>query len=129
KYYKELTDADVSNEYIDTISAEFKEIREEAEMTAEGLMGEIKEASYQGMDEVLQIQKEFDVESTHFVKPGVGETTRVLLRRVPWKILMKDPKSPFVRHILMLAEERNVEVIHYPNMSYTCCGLIKKAGN
>jgi len=41
---------------------------------------------------------------------------------------MRDPKSPYVRHIVMLARERNVEIIHYPDMSYTCCGLIKKTG-
>jgi hypothetical protein len=78
------------------------------------------------MEEVLKIQQEFEIENSHLVKPGVGETTRVLLRRVPWKILMRDPSSPYVKHILMLAKERGVEVIHYPNMHYSCCGLIKK---
>ena len=61
-----------------------------------------------------RIQAEFGIESTNYIKPGVGETTRVLLRRVPWKILMRDPSSPFVKHILMLAEEKGVEVVAYP---------------
>jgi hypothetical protein len=78
-----------------------------------------------GMEDVKRIQTEFGIESTHYIKPGVGETTRVLLRRVPWKILMRDPASPFVQHILMLAEEKGVEVVPYPNLKYLCCGLIK----
>jgi hypothetical protein len=78
-----------------------------------------------GMEDVKRIQSEFEIESTHYIKPGVGETTRVLLRRIPWKILMRDPSSPFVKHILMLAEEKGVEVVPYPNLKYLCCGLIK----
>lgn len=128
KYYKELLDADVSNDYLEVITNEFPDIRNQAAEEAEKLMGKKDQATFQGMEEVLQIKAEFDIDSAHFIKPGVGETTRVLLRRVPWKILMKDPDSPYVRHILMLAKERNVEVVHYPDMSYTCCGLIKKAG-
>ncbi|MFO1444718.1 cysteine protease StiP family protein [Bacillus sp. Bva_UNVM-123] len=129
KYYKELIEADVSNEYLDVITGEFFAIRDEACKEAEYLLKNHKIASFQGMKEVQKIAAEFDIDCTHYVKPGVGETTRVLLRRVPWKILMKDPKSRYVEHIIMLARERNVEVVHYPNMSYTCCGLIKKVGN
>lgn len=128
KYYKELIDVDVSKEYLDVITEELPIIREEALYAAEQLLIKRKEATFQGMKEVQEMANEFEINSTHYVKPGVGETTRVLLRRVPWKILMKDQTSPYVRHILMLAEERNVEIIHYPNMNYTCCGLIKKVG-
>lgn len=127
KYYKELESADVSNEYLSVIEDEFQAIKQEAAETAAPLMAKKGDATFQGMEEVRKIKEEFDIESVNFVKPGVGETTRVLLRRLPWKILMKDPESPYVRHIAMLAKERNVEIIHYPNMSYTCCGLIKKA--
>jgi len=59
------------------------------------------------------------------VKPGVGETTRVLLRRIPWKILVKSIEHPDIKHILMLAEDRGVPVEEYPGMNYSCCGLIK----
>ena len=126
KYYKELESQDVSNDYINLISKEFCFIFEEASKLAKEIMAEENEANFQGMEEVLKIQQEFEIENSHLVKPGVGETTRVLLRRVPWKILMRDPSSPYVKHILMLAKERGVEVIHYPNMHYSCCGLIKK---
>ncbi|MDQ0272017.1 cysteine protease StiP family protein [Cytobacillus purgationiresistens] len=128
KFYKELMDADVSNEYLDIVSALFPQIEADAERTAVKLMDHVQEVSFKGMDEAKRIQKEFMIESSHFVKPGVGETTRVLLRRVPWKILMKEKDSPYVRHILALAKERGVEIEYYPNMSYTCCGLIKKVG-
>ncbi|HWJ77924.1 MAG TPA: cysteine protease StiP family protein [Niallia sp.] len=127
KFYKELLPFDLSNEYLDVITKELQQIH--SERVKKEVVENIKEnemVDFRGMKEVERIQREFQIESTHYVKPGVGETTRVLLRRVPWKILMKDPQSPFVEHIVMLAKERGVEIIEYPNMSYTCCGLIKR---
>jgi len=128
KFYKELIPFDVSNAYLEEITAEFSSLFFQEIENAISDNKKQQKISFKGMEEVLKIQEEFSIESTHYVKPGVGETTRVLLRRVPWKILMKDPFSPYVKHIVMLAKERNIEIIHYPNMSYTCCGLIKKVG-
>ncbi|SFB25871.1 MULTISPECIES: cysteine protease StiP family protein [unclassified Bacillus (in: firmicutes)] len=125
KYYHNLTDIDVSNEYIDLITNEFQGIFEEAEGQASEFFNSEITTGFQGMEDVKRIQTEFHIDNTHFIKPGVGETTRVLLRRVPEKILMRDPNSPYVKHILMLAHEKGVEVVPYQNMSYHCCGIIK----
>jgi hypothetical protein len=125
KYYRNLLPSDVSNEYIEMIAAEFPEVEQEAEVTALQLAADEIDTEFLGMADVKRIQAEFEIDSTNYIKPGVGETTRVLLRRVPWKILMRDPSSPFVKHILMLAKEKGVEVVPYPNMNYLCMGLIK----
>lgn len=125
KYYQELIPIDVSNEYIDLISKEFGNISKEAAEGARKMVLERIETGFLGMEDVKRIQTEFGIENPNYIKPGVGETTRVLLRRVPWKILMRDPSSPFVKHILMLAEEKGVEIVSYPNLKYLCCGLIK----
>ena len=62
------------------------------------------------------------------MKPGIGETTRVLLRRVPWKVLVdeKHEKDAALAHIIRLAEEKQVPVERYPLRHYRACGLIKK---
>lgn len=125
KFYRELLPVDLSNEFIQLISNEFSLIYNEAAALAAQKVQEEIETGFLGMKDVKKIQAEFSIESTHYIKPGVGETTRVLLRRVPWKILMRDASSPFVKHILMLAEEKGVEVVEYPNLRYLCCGLIK----
>lgn len=125
KYYQELLPSDVSNDYIDLVTGEFSAISQEAEKIASQRVQEQINAEFVGMQDVQTIQAEFEIGSTNYIKPGVGETTRVLLRRVPWKILMRDPSSPYVRHILMLAEEKGVEVVAYPKMNYLCMGLIK----
>lgn len=122
KFYKELESVDLSNEFLDTISEQFPlVVNVESEKKA-------LPATFSGMETVKRIMTEFQIDNMNLVKPGVGETTRVLLRRVPWKVLVKDIHSPYVKHILMLCEEKNVEVQAYPNMDYTCCGLIRKVG-
>jgi hypothetical protein len=53
----------------------------------------------------------------------VGESTRVLLRRKPDRLLVRD-EGEDVAHLLQLAAERDVPVEHYAQMPYSSCGLI-----
>ena len=53
-------------------------------------------------------------------------STRVLLRRIPYKILVDDLNDEKLRHILILAEEKNVEVEEADLKAYSCCGIIKR---
>ena len=70
----------------------------------------------------------FAVSDINFIKPGIGEATRVLLRRIPWKVLIveKGEEDPSLAHLLRLAEEKNVPVEYYPLAHYKACGIIKK---
>jgi hypothetical protein len=61
----------------------------------------------------------------NLVKPGVGETTRVLLRRVPWKILARTGSEADIEHVLLLAAERGVPVEPVQDLPYSCVGLIQ----
>ena len=59
--------------------------------------------TFAGWAAVEQIRERYGIESVNFVKPGVGEATRVLLRRVPWKILVREPDHPDHEHLRLLA--------------------------
>jgi hypothetical protein len=74
---------------------------------------------------VERIRVEYGIESANLVKPGVGETTRVLLRRVPWKVLVRPDARDDVAHVLLLAEQRGVEVEEVDGLPYSCVGLIR----
>lgn len=132
-YYEELADSDLSYEFINVIEREFrggKESRIKKEFRINGLPEEKAAAGY-GVDEVKEIAARFGIDDINLVKPGIGETTRVLLRRVPWKILIdrKYEKDAALAHILRLAEEKNVPVEEYPLVHYRTCGIIKKMGD
>lgn len=117
-YYGELKDSDLSYEFIDVIEAEFRAETESLEMEINGT----------GMEEVRQIASENGIHDINLIKPGIGETTRVLLRRVPWKVLInshyKDDVS--LEHIIRLAEEKKVPITFQQLNHYKTCGIIKK---
>ncbi|MDO3408525.1 cysteine protease StiP family protein [Saccharibacillus sp. CPCC 101409] len=127
KYYREWLPEDVSNLFVDRVASCFGEIQEYARREAAELerLPEANESTWQGMKDIARIQQDYGIEDVNLVKPGVGETTRVLLRRVPWKILVDRLDNPNLRHILLLAEDRGVPVEVYPELTYSCCGIIK----
>jgi hypothetical protein len=49
----------------------------------------------------------------------------VLLRRLPWLVLVRPDRRDMLEHLLLLAEERGVEVLYYGDMPYSCVGLVK----
>lgn len=123
KYYEELKDSDVSNLFIESIVAHFEEIKTRAKFSAFEHLEE--EPTWQGMKDVIQIKKEFGITDINFIKPGIGETTRVLLRRIPWKVFVRDIKDPNLKHILVLAKDKNVPIEEYSKLTYACCGIVK----
>lgn len=125
KFYKEWLDTDVSNVFIDTICPYFSSVVVEAESIAGQMRKSPPEITWQGLRDIQSIQETFGIDNINLVKPGVGETTRVLLRRVPWKILVDTMDNPNLRHIILLAEDRGVPVEVFPGLTYSCCGIIK----
>ena len=120
-----FVDKDVSNHYIDVITAEFEAAATLIEATKATLKKTDMTPTWQGMQTIASIQEHYGIENLNLIKPGVGETTRVLLRRLPWKIFVKDLNDSRLKHIFQLAKERDVPVEVYEQMTYTCCGLIK----
>ena len=87
---------------------------------------ELQASAGQGYVQAQRIADDFGIRDVNLVKPGIGETTRVLLRRVPWKVLvysMRDEEH--LGHIYQLAREREVELVEYPLENYRACGLIR----
>lgn len=123
KYYKELRIFDESNTYLDKISQEFEEVYDEVDKNIKTWTKD--ELTKLGYDDVTNIMKDLNIKDLNYVKPGIGETTRVLLRRIPYKILVKDLKDSELNHIFVLAREKNIQIEEYPLKAYKCCGIIK----
>ncbi|WP_379128224.1 cysteine protease StiP family protein [Paenibacillus sp. sgz500958] len=125
KFYKEWLNEDVSNEFIEAVCPYFPAVALEGLETAMQMRQSPPEVTWQGLQDIRSIQHAFGIADINLVKPGVGETTRVLLRRVPWRILVDSLENPNLRHIMLLAKDRGVPVEVFPDLTYSCCGIIK----
>jgi len=117
-YYKELLPEDRTYEFIDYIEALFR-YNVKPEGNTNGIAG---------LEEVKRLAGIFNINNLNYIKPGIGETTRVLLRRVPWKVLISEYHSDDCEldHIIQLAKERNVPIEYAHINNYKCCGIIKQ---
>jgi hypothetical protein len=73
--------------------------------------------------------RRYGILDANLVKPGIGEATRVLLRRVPRLLVVRTPAAPEVRHLLVLAEEKGVPVEVDPALPYHAVSLIRSASD
>ncbi|WP_093760695.1 phosphoribosyltransferase [Streptomyces sp. BpilaLS-43] len=124
KFYRELAGTDVSGLFLDTVAARFDEVADAVDAEAKELLAADRAPTWEGWAAVERISEEYGIHDVNLVKPGVGETTRVLLRRVPWKILAKRGAGADLAHVRLLAEQRGVPVEEVDGLPYTCVGLI-----
>ncbi|MFI7007247.1 phosphoribosyltransferase [Streptomyces sp. NPDC050145] len=124
KFYRELAGADVSGAFLDTVAGRFDEVADAVDVAVKELLGADREPTWEGWAAVERISEEYGIHDVNLVKPGVGETTRVLLRRVPWKILARADAGADLDHVRLLAEQRGVPVEIVDELPYSCVGLI-----
>ncbi|WP_018539694.1 MULTISPECIES: phosphoribosyltransferase [unclassified Streptomyces] len=124
KFYRELAGADLSAEFLDTVTARFAEVADAVAADARDLAAADRTPTWAGWAAVERISAEYGIHDINLVKPGVGETTRVLLRRVPWRILARRGAGRDLDHVRLLAGQRGVPVEEVDELPYTCVGLI-----
>ena len=73
--------------------------------------------------------RRYGVADVNLVKPGIGEATRVLLRRVPRLVVLRDATAPDVAHLAVLADEKQVAVEIDPDLPYHAVSLIRSASD
>jgi hypothetical protein len=124
KFYRELAGSDVSVDFLDAVTAHFPDVTDAACAQAKELLAADRTPTWEGWAAVERISEEYEIHDVNLVKPGVGETTRVLLRRVPWKILARAGAGADLDHVRLLAQQRGVPVEEVDELPYTCVGLI-----
>ncbi len=123
--YRELAGSDVSRRYIDTVQTAFPAAAAEVESRWTELLAADRTPTWEGWREVQTVAAEFGIRDLNLVKPGVGETTRVLLRRVPDRILVGRGHEADLEHVRVLAAERGVPVQERDGLTFSCIGVIR----
>ena len=118
-FYSDLREKDLTYQFIDAIET--------------AMSNELVPSSQflvpisSGLAEVKKIAEDFSIDDVNLIKPGIGEATRVLLRRLPWKILVHDlHDEKNFGHLYQLAKEKGAPLEVYPLKNYKACGLIRR---
>ncbi len=125
KFYAELAGGDVSNAYLDAVAEHFTAVHAQVDADWPTVAAGDRKPTWEGWAAVERISEEYGIGQVNLVKPGVGETTRVLLRRVPERVLVRAGAAGELPHVLLLAQQRGVPVEEVPDLPYSCVGLIK----
>lgn len=118
RIYREWEGVDESLSFIDEVRGCFEDVEESH-------LPPLEPTTHIGLLHTKKICEEYDISDINLCKPGVNEATRILLRRVPYRILVRDKNHPHLQHLLLLANEKGVLVEEKNDMIYLCCGLIK----
>lgn len=124
KFYRDLAPADVSARFLDAVTACFPDVVGEVARAAAAARSADRTPTWAGWRDVERISDEYGIGDVTLVKPGVGETTRVLLRRVPWAVLVRPDAGDEIAHVRLLAARRGVPVHEVESLAYRCVGLI-----
>lgn len=125
-YYDEFEAHDLSREFADSLIAEGI-----AQAQHNGLSPPLPtdraHAASVSTEFLRAAMAQHGITDVNLVKPGIGEATRVLLRRVPRLLLLRDPDAPDVAHLKVLAAEKSVPVIVDAALPYQAVSLIQSA--
>jgi hypothetical protein len=119
RFFEALVQSDVSKDFIVDIELRMKSV------VGQVLVGIDKSVlRSNGKQWFEEAKAKFNARSDNHLKPGIPETTRVMLRRKPKLICVRNEKDQDVAHLIFLAKEMGVELRVEKGMPYAAIGLI-----
>jgi hypothetical protein len=125
-YYKEFEPHDLSRFFIDAMLEYTEEVYREAGMHEPEPQPDPKALKAVSLDFLKAIAQQYRISHYNYIKPGIGEATRVLLRREAGRLLLRNPDSEATRHLLWLAESKSIPVEVRQDLPYRAAALIKE---
>lgn len=123
-YYGELAPADRSVWFIERLLDEIRALLD-AGYTPSPTPVDPHPAQRRSAHLLARLRATFGIDNANFIKPGLGEATRVLLRRLPERVIIRDSEAPEVAHLLQLAREKRVQWQVDSDLPYHAVSLIQ----
>lgn len=128
-FHEELLPQDRSRWFVDTVSQEIeKAIADPACLPAvwdPDVRRHLRDTSEKFLADA---EHRYGIGESNRIKPGLGEATRALLRRVPERLLVQATEGSDLAHLLHLAKRRGVTVEHRPDLPYRAVALLRALG-
>lgn len=127
-FYRDYADADLSRDFVDSIMSAADDIMAqpassrfdpEPRLSGEALREQARRF-------LAWVRDSYGVADQNLIKPGIGESTRVFLRREADLLLVRERGDPAVQHLLYLAEAKSRPIKACPDLPYRAVALIKK---
>lgn len=125
--YSDFAAHDRSRDFVDAL--ERRALALAGESDAEVQAVDTHAAASRSQTYIAEALARYGVNDVNLVKPGIGEATRVLLRRAPRLLVLRDAQAPAVAHLRLLAEEKQVPVEIDPALPYQAVSLIRSASD
>ncbi|PWQ98565.1 cysteine protease StiP family protein [Leucothrix arctica] len=122
--YTELQEHDLSNWFVDEVSGLFKQCQPRQIQVAQ-VSAEQRRAVM--LEYIEGLMAKYDVKDRNRIKPGIAEATRVMLRRIPRLLIVRDLKDENVNHLVLLAKDKGVKVLEDARMPFNAVSLIADA--
>lgn len=126
-YYHAFRRHDLSNYFITEVLSSIEQIQLDCALQPQNIVPmspqQLKIQSRQFLDWISQ---RYGIQNQHFIKPGIGEATRVLLRREAGLLLLNDLQSEATRHLRWLANTKSIPVESVKDLPYRAAALIKE---
>lgn len=114
--YDYLSSADYTNMFLDTIESHF---------TFEDKIAPSPKGTSNVKSIIKDLAKRFPLADINKVKLSIGESSRALIRRRPYVVLVKHPTNPDLEFILHMAKQREVEILPMDFPDYECITLLR----
>lgn len=117
-----MQDSDVSQWFIEEIDARMQnmELYRWRECTP------ASQAQAQMASFLEKTKKQFNLQSVNAIKPGIGESTRLFLRKKPRVLMVANTRNEGVAHLLTMAQDKGVEVIVDRELPFAACTLMQE---
>ena len=120
--YSHLAAYDLSNWFIDDICARFDRVPAAIDdvLSVEKTQRQEDVSAF-----MVKTMSNYSIDDINKIKPGVAESTRVMLRRVPRLLILKDVDSLDVAHLKVLAYEKNIPIKEDSLMPFSAMAFIE----
>ncbi|MDP2829797.1 MAG: cysteine protease StiP family protein [Sulfuricellaceae bacterium] len=125
-YFEEFTPYDLSRWFVDDVVSAAMEIHERTGFNHRSVPTKLQLGAI-SRDYMVYALSRYGISDVNLIKPGIGEATRVLLRRNPERVIVRDSACDRVAHLVALATEKNVRIDVDQGLPYHAVSIIRSA--
>ncbi|MEQ1635866.1 MAG: cysteine protease StiP family protein [Methylococcales bacterium] len=127
-YYQQFKAHDLTNTFIEIMLQQIDSLWRTSQFAQREKKLPWDAAQLQAMSKQFLnwVAERFAVMHPNYIKPGIGEATRVLLRRNAKLLLLQNADAEATQHLRWLAESKSIPVEIVPSSPYQATALIKE---